>query len=128
MNAAEIPTASPTDPAIDATIACALSAVAAVAWYDRNVSRGTAFKRLGAAMTWGSRAKQGAPTFRKPSEFLALLRQPVSRWLAVDSEEALLDGDIPTTYCLDLINENGPEPLAELVQGKVGAARATFAR
>lgn len=40
--------------------------------------------------------------------------------------EPLVEGGAPTSYCLDLVAESGVDAEAEVVQGRVGAARDRF--
>src|SRR5205823_15100575 len=48
-------------------------------------------------------------------------------WLPVSVEERLVEDERPSEYCLDSIAESGNDCEAELVQSRVGDARATFA-
>lgn len=114
----------------EATVALALAAKATAAWFGGS-DRSLAFAALRDAMAHTARVTHGRTFTRKPSEFLALLRTPVKTWLGVRADETLVEHGAPSAYSLDVIAETGvgdtDEPEAELVQSRVGDARATFA-
>jgi hypothetical protein len=112
----------------EAMVALALAAKAVTAWYGGS-DRAVAFAALRDAMARAARATAGQIPARSPREFLALLCRPVNSWLGLSPDEPLVEHGEPTAYCLDVIAEagnGGGEPKAEVVQARVGDARATF--
>ena len=110
--------------------ALAECARAAVSWYSR---RDDAEKRVASVrrgMAWAARANDGAPPARTLTEFLSLLRRPVTEWLAGVPGPPLAEEDAPSEFALDILAETGgpyANPEAEMVQARIGDARKGFA-
>src|SRR5208337_1383956 len=86
-----------------------------------------ALPQLRLAMAYVARATGGATVARRPTEFVALLSQPMSTWLPTCERESLVQNDEPTEFCRDIDDESGLDPEAKRVQKKIGDSRNRFA-
>lgn len=117
--------ATPSVSKVDRATAVAAAANAATAWFGE-APRVEALATVMHAMSLVGRV---APDLlaRKPHEFIEVLRLPLAEWLGGGEDELLVEHDRPTSYCVDLVDEAGDDPAAELAQARVGASRAIFA-
>lgn len=102
-----------------------MSAKAAIAWFGPG-DRRAALSEIMKAIAFAARAV-GKPVARQPHEFVALLSEPMSKWLPCGMEHALVEDGRPSSICFDIDAEAGPDPAAELAQRRVGDSRSTFA-
>lgn len=110
--------------------AVASAAAAALAWHDHSVPREVALTRVMRALALARRANEGRPPAgaNRPQEFIALFKEPLRSWIPQAQDQVLVEDGRSTTFCADVVAEFGTSPEAELVQRKVGDARATFAK
>lgn len=111
-----------TPDALDREKAIVMAAVAARAWAEMPQAAGAvpsrdALRRLMHAAAWTTRARAhaGAPALGVAA-LIDSFAKPVSAWLRGAPEIQLLEEGEPTPFCLELSEEAGHAPLAEVEQ------------
>lgn len=112
--------------ALDREKALTLAAVAATAWYGREVAGSwqgqQVLERIMNAASWASRARRhhGLRAVGV-AELVAALSEPVGAWLPGAGSFALVEDGQLTPICNDLVDDAGGSPLAEVEQDVIRA-------
>lgn len=113
--------------ALDREKALALASVAATAWCARGGNGAQpgrhVIERLMSAASWVSRARRhhSLPAFGV-AELVAAFWEPVGTWLPGGGSFVLVEDGQLTPICMDLANDAGGSPLAEVEQDVIRAA------